>query len=170
MLTESELIEHYHVLLLGALKRCHIKCHHPEFDDYLQIARLILLETYREFSTTNQDMSGFHNFVYQKIYWQLTDTLRKEARRTTTQDVIDPYVMDYTDLPTTIIDEEAIAVSELISALSPDLTKHERRYLIETYINDLTVKQLAEKYQVNRTAVYKWRRGVAKKYLNYLAK
>ncbi|MGY3765885.1 sigma-70 family RNA polymerase sigma factor [Vagococcus vulneris] len=167
-MTEEELINNYHVLILGALKRCHIRPHHPEFEDHLQTSRIVLIESYREFIAENKSLSAFHNYVYQRIYWEIIDTIRKEARRQAVLETND-------DLPETTrivadFDEETIAVSELIDTLAPHLTEHEKIYLRESYVNDLSIKELAKKYQVSRTAVYKWRYGVAKKYLKYFAK
>lgn len=79
---ENDLLDTYHVLLLGALKKCHIHPQHPNFEDYLQIARWTLIETHRRFIREDKEMDSFHNYVYQRIYWVITDELRKEKKTT----------------------------------------------------------------------------------------
>lgn len=46
---EETLFTTYHSLILGALKKYYITPSHPEFDDYLQHARIELLLTHRDY-------------------------------------------------------------------------------------------------------------------------
>lgn len=76
---EDQLVEEYHVLVLGALKKCHVTSFHPMFEDYLQIARWVLVDAHRTFIKDGKSMDSFHNYVFQRIYWKITDEIEKNS-------------------------------------------------------------------------------------------
>ncbi|MGO3732006.1 MAG: sigma-70 family RNA polymerase sigma factor [Vagococcus sp.] len=164
---ENDLLDTYHVLLLGALKKCHIHPQHPNFEDYLQIARWTLIETHRRFIREDKEMDSFHNYVYQRIYWVITDELRKEKKR---QDrhLQDQSDNDFDTLSACTTFDEDIEVKVLLDTLAPQLSPQEATFLEEAYLNDLSVSAIAKKYNVSRRTVYNWRDKVALKMLIYL--
>ena len=60
---ENDLIKTYHVLILGALKKCHVGPFHPNFEDHLQTARWLVIETYRYFIKEEKSLDSFNNYV-----------------------------------------------------------------------------------------------------------
>ncbi|MEG0254897.1 sigma-70 family RNA polymerase sigma factor [Vagococcus sp.] len=162
---ENQLVEEHHVLILGALKKCHVSTYHPQFEDYLQIARWTLIETHRRFIKEEKDMTSFHNYVFQRIYWKITDEIRKEMNRSeklqtdSTEELL-------LELPDTSCDD-LLEVTDILDKLSTQLTPQEKLFLEEAYLNELSVTDIARKYHVSRQTVYNWRDKVALKTIKY---
>lgn len=169
---ENELIKTYHVLILGALKKCHIGPHHPMFEDYLQIARWLLIDTHRYFIKEDKSFESFHNYVYQRIFWKITDEIRKDIHYTdrlcleNDREDEEPLYMTIPDTS----QEELIEVRDILSRLAAVLTDNEKNYLEDAYIHDLTITQIAKKHQISRKTVYQWRNRVSLKSLIFFNK
>lgn len=162
---ENQLIKEHHVLILGALKKCHVSTYHPQFEDYLQIARWTLIETHRRFVKEGKEMNSFHNYVFQRIYWKITDEIRKEMNRS------DKLQTDQSEellnnLPDTT-QEDLLEISDIMTKLNAQLTEQEKIFLEESYLNELSVTDISRKYNVSRQTVYNWRNKVALKTLTY---
>ncbi|MFW7420196.1 sigma-70 family RNA polymerase sigma factor [Vagococcus fluvialis] len=166
---EDKLITKHHVLILGALKKCHITNFHPMFEDYLQIARWVLIDTHRQFIREGKSLESFHNYVYQRIYWKITDEIRKDKNlydESTTEDEIDISELEHMLADTTL--EDTVEIKVLLSQLQKVLTPQEKIYLEESFLNDLTISEIASKHKVSKRSVYNWRDKVAIKYLLFL--
>ena len=166
---EDQLITKHHVLILGALKKCHIANFHPMFEDYLQIARWVLIDTHRQFIREGKSLESFHNYVYQRIYWKITDEIRKDKNlydESTTEDEIDISELEHMLADTTL--EDTVEIKVLLSQLQKVLTPQEKIYLEESFLNDLTISEIASKHKVSKRSVYNWRDKVAIKYLLFL--
>ena len=166
---EDKLITKHHVLILGALKKCHITSFHPMFEDYLQIARWVLIDTHRQFIREGKPLESFHNYVYQRIYWKITDEIRKDKNlydESTTEDEIDISELEHMLADTTL--EDTVEIKVLLSQLQKVLTPQEKIYLEESFLNDLTISEIASKHKVSKRSVYNWRDKVAIKYLLFL--
>ena len=166
---EDKLITKHHVLILGALKKCHITSFHPMFEDYLQIARWVLIDTHRQFIREGKSLESFHNYVYQRIYWKITDEIRKDKNlydESTTEDEIDISELEHMLADTTL--EDTVEIKVLLSQLQKVLTPQEKIYLEESFLNDLTISEIASKHKVSKRSVYNWRDKVAIKYLLFL--
>ncbi len=162
---ENQLLEDHHVLILGALKKCHISTYHPQYEDYLQIARWTLIETHRRFIKEEKDLTSFNNYVFQRIYWKITDEIRKELslKEKIETESTEERLLELADTPK----EDLLEVTETISQLNELLTKQEKIFLEEAYFNELSITDIARKYQVSRQTVYTWRDKVALKTINY---
>ena len=166
---EDKLITKHHVLILGALKKCHITSFHPMFEDYLQIARWVLIDTHRQFIREGKPLESFHNYVYQRIYWKITDEIRKDKNlydESTTEDEIDISELEHMLADTSL--EDTVEIKVLLSQLQKVLTPQEKIYLEESFFNDLTISEIASKHKVSKRSVYNWRDKVAIKYLLFL--
>ena len=166
---EDKLITKHPVLILGALKKCHITSFHPMFEDYLQIARWVLIDTHRQFIREGKPLESFHNYVYQRIYWKITDEIRKDKNlydESTTEDEIDISELEHMLADTTL--EDTVEIKVLLSQLQKVLTPQEKIYLEESFLNDLTISEIASKHKVSKRSVYNWRDKVAIKYLLFL--
>lgn len=162
---ENQLLEDHHVLILGALKKCHVTPFHPLFEDYLQIARWTLIETHRRFIKEGKELSSFNNYVYQRIYWKITDEIRKELNlkeklQTDSTDEL------FAEIPDTK-QEDLLEVADILKQLTEQLTEQEKIFLEEAYFNELSITDIARKYKVARQTVYNWRDKVALKTINY---
>lgn len=162
---ENKLIEDHHVLILGALKKCHVTKYHPMFEDCLQIARMVLIDTHRRFIKEDKDMATFNGYVFQRIYWKVTDEVRKEMNQASKYDV-DTTEESLSELPCSP-QEDLLEVKDILEKLSECLTDKEALFLEEAYINELSPGEIAKKYQVSRQTVYNWRDRVALKTMKY---
>ncbi|MGX7025131.1 sigma-70 family RNA polymerase sigma factor [Vagococcus hydrophili] len=163
---ENDLIKEHHVLILGALKKCHVTTYHPLFEDYLQIARWTLIETHRRFIEEDTEMSTFNQYVYQRIYWKITDEIRKERLNTERQEnsSSDDTLLQLPDKEA----DDLLEVKELLEKISPLLTDIERCFLEDAYIHDLSILEIAKKNKTSRNTVYKCRNRVALKVIKFL--
>lgn len=162
---ENELIKEHHILILGALKRCHVTKYHPMFEDYLQIARWTLIDTHRCFKKEGKPIETFNGYVFQRIYWKITDEIRKEitySDRLSKEDQ-DTFFYEIPDAP----QEDLLEVKDILSKLSQVLTEQEKIFLEEAYVNELSVTEISRKYNVSRQTVYNWRDKVALKTIHY---
>ncbi|MGX4686662.1 sigma-70 family RNA polymerase sigma factor [Vagococcus sp. JNUCC 83] len=158
---EDTLFTTYHSLILGALNKCHMTPSHPEFDDYLQHARIELLLTYRDYDKQSEDKPPFRPFAYQKIYWATLDKLRKEQRRID-KDIIEDTHLDYLSEDTDF--SSCLSTTDLYYRLLETLSISEEKFLNDRFFNQYTISQIADKHNVSRKTVYRWRDGVRKKY------
>ena len=163
---ENQLLEEHHVLILGALKRCHISQTHPSCEDHLQNARWTLIETHRRFVKEDKSMETFNGYVFQRIFWKTTDTIRKDINYT---DHLQTGEEDdlIADIPDTR-QEDLLEIKDILEKLKDVLTDNEKIYLEEVYINDASITEISRKYKVSRQTVYKWRDKVALKTIRYL--
>lgn len=163
---EDQLIEDYHILILGALKKCHVTKHHHLFEDYLQISRWVLIDCHRSFIKDNQNMDGFHNYVFQRIYWKITDEIRKELiyngrlYQGEAEDV-------FKELPDTQ-QEDVLEIHELLEKCQSSLTTQELLFLKDAFLNELSITEISKKHHVSRQTVYNWRSKVALKIIIFL--
>lgn len=158
---EEKLMETYHSLILGALKKCHITQSHPEFDDYLQQARIELLLTHRLYEKEPTNRPPFRPFVFQKICWTTLDRLRKEQRRYD-KDVPDDTLLD--NLTVDSSETSQLVATDTYKKLVSVLTESETNYLHDRFFDHLTMSQIAQKHHVSRQTVYRWRDAVREKY------
>lgn len=161
---EETLFTTYHSLILGALKKYHITPSHPEFDDYLQHARIELLLTHRDYQKRPDNRPPFRPFVYQKICWATVDKIRKEQRRYD-KDIIEDSQLDLLTEDKDI--SSSLATTDLYHQFSQTLTPCEKKYLADRFFDQLTMSQIADKHKVSRKTVYRWRDGVRKKYKKF---
>lgn len=165
---EDTLITTYHTLILGALKKCHVSAYHPFFEDYLQISRMVLLETHRDFTAQDKDMDTFCGFVFQKICWTITDELRKEYKQSeraipdTEGDTLISQLPVATDFSEEM--DVALEIEELLPLLTPQETAC--LYYAFSYGDNLTT--IATRCHVSKQAVARWRQQIQKKYQQML--
>ncbi len=154
-------------LVHGALKKYGIYPHSQQYEDYLQLARLTLLEAYQIFQAGNHPNSRLNVFIYQRICWKLTDALRKEQRRQSRMARSTDEQLQQLAEKQTISEAASIEYQLFIETVLPHLTAAERHYLIDVFLYDLSVVEIARKRQVSRSTVYKWRNRLALKYLKF---
>ena len=158
---ENKLIETYHSLILGALKKCHITSTHPDFEDYLQQARIELLLTHRLYEKEPTNRPPFRPFVFQKICWTTLDKLRKEQRRYDRESYDDTLFETLFD---ETIETHYLIATDTYHKLILELTDAEKKFLDDRFFYQLTISEIAKKHHVSRQTVYRWRDGVRKKY------
>ncbi|MCC5895665.1 MAG: sigma-70 family RNA polymerase sigma factor [Alkalibacterium sp.] len=163
---ESDFFAVHECIVHGVLNKCRVNPTHNDYDDYLQIGRLALVKAYESFPDSlvcEEHMYQFTGFAYQKIYWAIIDELRKERRN---KEVMCQVPDDLeTDSVFTLPSFENTLVEEtLLTSFIALLSKNEQIFITESVINQLTITEIAKKYQVSRKTVYAWRTKAGMKY------
>lgn len=145
-------------VIYGVLKRLHVYRSYPEYEDLIQEGRLAFVQCYQKApATTREDEHRLLAYIYQGVYWQLLKCLDSQRRRAGHQ-------TDDENKPQPVTDPQAqIESDQLYTQLLPLLSKNEQCYLTATYVDGLTVSEIARQMGVSRKSVYWWKAGVAQK-------
>ncbi|KRL02610.1 sigma-70 family RNA polymerase sigma factor [Liquorilactobacillus capillatus] len=158
-------------LIYGVCKRLHLSPQNPQYQDYLQEARIIFTDAYMAYKKLNpkmDDEKALMLFAYQRIYWRLLDMLRRERRNQVNCQNIEGVHNDESDTevsldlvdPTTYNLEDETLHFELYQRLLALCTPNEAKYLRESFLYVRPITQIAKMYGVSRQTIYKWRAGV----------
>lgn len=124
-------------LIHGVLKRLHIYRDSVNYQDYVQEAMIIYARSYVDYLANKQDLDCFNKYIFQKLVWRMTDLLRKEQKF---GDVHSLEVFDFERVEQT----ERIDLFEEIDLSC--LSELEKRLFYDTFIAEIPLKILAEKY------------------------
>lgn len=156
-------------IVYGALKTCGIPYNHPDYEDYVQIGRLKLVEAYEAFPNDLLQEEGFYRFTgyaFQKVKWGILDEIRILVRRvereTAMPENFEPMIVD----DRFKLDEDVL-MWDLYTKMLAGLTEVEQTYLNDAVIHQLSVTAIAKKRGVSRKTVYAWRKRVAEKLVQY---
>ncbi|MGE7876854.1 sigma-70 family RNA polymerase sigma factor [Peribacillus muralis] len=122
-------------------------------DEYFQVGLIALWEAYLNF---NADHGQFHSYAYTFIKGRIMNELKKHHKYETNTKPYDTSILEITD--SFSIHEEAFH-SENILAYTEGLTLNQRRWLLHTYMENKTITEIAELYQVSPSAVKSWRKS-----------
>lgn len=156
-------------IVYGAIKKCRISYNHANFDDFVQIGRIKLVDAYREFPKNlfNEDyFYQFTGYAFRKVYWALMDQIRKEQRIFEREEALPESYEEWGMINPEVFDEDFV-VWELFYSMLNCLSEKEQHYLKDSVIEQLTVTEIAKKRKVSRKTVYAWRKQVAKKLEHY---
>jgi len=156
-------------IVYGALKKCQIPYNHPDYEDYVQMGRLKLVEAYEIFPKDLTEEEAFYQFTgyaFQKVKWGVLDEIRVMVRRAEREvsmpEDFEPMVVDDRSL----VDAE-IVMQDVYQSMLKCLTEVEQTYLNDAVILQLSVTDIAKKRGVSRKTVYAWRQRVAEKLAEY---
>lgn len=156
-------------IVYGAVRKCGIRYDHINYDDFVQIGRLKLVDAYKEFPKDLFNEEYFYQFTgyaYRKVYWAIMDQIRKEQRIFEREDALPETFSEWGTMDTEAFDED-FAVWELFHSMLKCLSEKEQTYLKDSVLNQLTITEIAKKHKVSRKTVYTWRKQVAKKLEHY---
>ncbi|WP_404322931.1 sigma-70 family RNA polymerase sigma factor [Cytobacillus firmus] len=128
-------------------------------EEYFQIGLIRLWEAWNLFDHTK---GKFLTFAYSIVKQKLIDELRKTRTQknstvTRSEEFWSSEETAYTPQP---LEEE-----QLLSYCS-SLTKNQTIWVLSTFLDDLTVKQIAEQHGVTVSAVKAWKKGALTKLRN----
>lgn len=156
-------------IVYGALKICQIPYNHPDYEDYVQIGRLKLVEAYESFPKDLMEEESFYQFTgyaFQKVKWGILDEIRIMVRRaereTPMPDDWEPMVVDER-----FTMDSDVVMSDVYQSMLACLTEVEQDYLNDAVSHQLSVTDIAKKRGVSRKTVYAWRARVAEKLAQY---
>jgi len=163
-------------LVYGALKACHVAYSQANYEDYLQIGRLKLVEAYETYPSDLSDEERYYQFTgyaYQRVRWGILDELRKAVKARERECMLpDGEVLEQPGLGVSLSSgenscEEAVIYWELFQSMLQCLSEQEQKYLEDAVIRRLSVKVIAEKYGVSRKTVYQWKHRIGQKLAHF---
>lgn len=152
-------------IIYGVLRACHITLTNPDYEDFLQIGRIKLVEAYEYFPKNLSSEMHFYQFTgyaYQRIRWAILDEVRKDSKRYSNEYELSEEYLSF--IPNEAdINEDNILLSDLFQSMLYCLSKREQDYLIDAVIYRLNMSEIARKYGVSRKTVYKLKYRVSEK-------
>ena len=159
--TYEQLIAQFENIIYATFHELDIRSYHKNYDESLQLARIILMDTYQFFQGDPFSDEGRYLFAAcfrKKLRWRLLNQFRNEHRHT--QHVL------YTDTyPETIEDTNIltnILTDELLTTLTDLLTEEEKNVLY-LLLDQCPITQIAKKLHVTRKTIYRIRKRIATK-------
>ncbi|WP_423188953.1 sigma-70 family RNA polymerase sigma factor [Alkalibacterium sp. f15] len=156
-------------LVYGVLKACHVSYNHPDYEDYLQVGRLKLVEAYENYPNDLNEEEAYYRFTgfaYQRVRWGILDELRKAAKQRERESalpddsILENQLMGYTS------DDDVLFLG-LFQSMLVCLTEQEQAYLIDAVMLELSVQDIARKYGVSRNTVYQWKHKIGEKLIHF---
>jgi RNA polymerase sigma factor (sigma-70 family) len=122
-------------------------------DDFFQIGLIALWESYEKF---NEENGKFSNFAYTVIKGRIINELKRHHKYETHTRPFDSAILEVKDRFT--MHEEAF-VLENILIYTETLTLNQQRWLLQTFIGNKTISEIADMFQVTTAAVKSWRKS-----------
>jgi RNA polymerase sigma factor (sigma-70 family) len=156
----------HQVVVYGVLKRLHVYPWQTNYADLKQEGFLVFAQKYNQYPGIDADKPRLA-YLYQAVYWHLLDILRKQTRIQQHQ-CIPP--VDKTGLPNwETLEDSYDAIGEwmgqtLYVKLWQKCNHRERRFLVGSYEQGLTITEMARQWHVSRKTIYQWKKRVQNKY------
>ncbi|KRM68176.1 hypothetical protein FD06_GL001390 [Apilactobacillus ozensis DSM 23829 = JCM 17196] len=141
----------HQVLIYGVLKKLNIRPFNQLYDDLYQEGVLAFIKKYNQCPADKTDKQRL-GFIYQGVYWQLLDYLRKDSLVGTRQE------NDDTELAYLSASDDSNALIEkklLLQKLQTICTKKELSYLYNKHELGMSVTELAEQENISRQSMHK---------------
>ncbi|MGE7903892.1 sigma-70 family RNA polymerase sigma factor [Peribacillus sp. NPDC094092] len=126
-------------------------------EEYFQIGLIALWESYGKF---NEECGQFSNYAFTVIKGKILNELKHHHKYEAHTEPFDSFILEIKD-PFSIHDE-AFAIDNILT-YTDGLTLNQQRWLLQTYLGNKTVTEIAEVYQVTAAAVKSWRRSALNK-------
>ncbi|NLR10655.1 MULTISPECIES: sigma-70 family RNA polymerase sigma factor [Lactobacillaceae] len=162
----------HETIIYAALKRLRLRADQDEYDDYLQEGRAYFPQIYANFPDDPEEKPHqFLAYAQRALTWELGNQLRNRRRQAVPMEPGDhePVIAE---LPS---DEDvltAIGLNDyrtyLLQLIGGAGSTGEWRFLVGTVVDQLTPAEIATKYNVNRTTVFRWRRSLTRRLLRTL--
>lgn len=124
-------------------------------DEFKQIGLISIWETRESY---NQEKGEFSNYLYRHMRGRFLDELKRRSRMSDRSTYPNEEFWEFIVSPDLYKDEE-----DYFKGLCFGLTVCETKWVIDTFIHQLTVKEIAEKEQVSLSAVKWWKKGAKEK-------
>ncbi|MFC6169385.1 sigma-70 family RNA polymerase sigma factor [Loigolactobacillus jiayinensis] len=148
-------------LIYSAMNRAGITQTHPEFEDYFHEALLMYVEFEQQFATNPPKTTTTKNYIYSKLYWRLTDMLRRDWRyEVTYQQAGD---LDENDRQLPYEEEIQTQLFDLLDGLKQQLGPNERRFLDLYYLADHSLTETCTTINISERTAYRIKRKIQTK-------
>lgn len=163
--TAKELLVVHEDLLRGCLKSLQLQPRHPHYEDYLQVAKLALLNAYCRFPQpldSETTINQFAGYAYTGARWAVLDALRKAARHDTRKAALTDEVIAYALKKDSTHTTQKVDFFLWFKEFWRTLTDHEQQFLIEKACKDQNMTQIARTFGKSRQHVYRLRQKYKK--------
>lgn len=149
----EELAVQYETMIYKIMHTLHIYKNQEEF---FQLGLIALWEADRRFDEAKGTFTSYaYTYIRGKFLTEMTKTNKREERSVYPKEefwelIEDPQI------------EKPFEVSFLLTYCK-SLTENQTKWVLYTCIDDLTIKEIAEKEQVSVSAVKSWRKGAKEK-------
>jgi DNA-directed RNA polymerase specialized sigma24 family protein len=157
-------------LLRGVLKNIGITPQQDFYQDLLQEGAIILLMARQAKAQQGKAGSYNNNYYFQLLRWRLLDILRHQQRiKVDSFSLEKAQESDEDSNPFEVSDPHAdcftddLLAGELAKQLWQKCTANEQLYL-SYRLQDLPMREIAERCSVTRQTLYNWRKGLTKKW------
>lgn len=148
----EQLVEEFTPMIHHMMKKLAI---YKDKQEFFQIGLISIWETRRNF---NKEKGKYSNYLYRHMQGRFLDELKRRTREAERNDYPREAFWTMIESPVLYREEE-----EYIKGLCDELTEGETKWVIATFVHQLTVKEIAKKEQVSLSAVKWWRKGAKEK-------
>ncbi len=150
--TYDQLVEEFTPMIHHMMKKLAIYKDKPEF---YQIGLISIWETTNTF---NEEKGKYSNYLYRHMQGRFLDELKRRTREAERSTYPSEEFWEVMESPV-LYREEA----DYIKGLCYELNEGETKWVIATFVEQLTVQEIAKKEQVSPSAVKWWRKGAKEK-------
>ncbi|GLB47279.1 DNA-directed RNA polymerase sigma-70 factor [Philodulcilactobacillus myokoensis] len=151
----------HQLIVYGVLKRLNITKNHSQYDDLVQEGWLAFIKAYYQYPKPKRTKAHL-NYIYQGVKWQLINYLNRVTNQSKHIDISDDEHDPLNFMPDPTTEDDYYPEMDFLYYLYQHCDQNERKYIRGVY-DDLSVLEMAYKYQVARKTVYSWRRRVMSK-------
>lgn len=144
----------HEVIIYGVLKRLNITKSHKDYDDLLQEGRLAFIKAYQR--APKDDGQVCLPYIYQGVYWDLLDYLKRQTRINQHQETDDDN--EILELPQANLPDCEIDL--VYQQILKNCDNYQRKYLIGKYQLGLNPTEMARYFGVSRKTIYQWKQGI----------
>lgn len=164
----EDLLTIHEEIIHGCLKSLRLYGHHPDYDDYVQIGRVALLQAYERFPQdlmTEQEIYQFTGYAYTRVRWKIIDEIRKVTRHSEKKAALTDEVIAYVTKKSSNVPHVSIEFTDLFKKLWEKLDNREREIVKALCQQELNYSEIAEVHNISRRTVYNIRKKIQEKWL-----
>ena len=150
--TYDQLVEEFTPIIHHMMKRMTI---YKDKQEFFQIGLISIWET---MSTFDEEKGKYSNHLYRHMQGRFLDELKRRTREAERSAYPSEEFWEVMESPILYREEE-----DYIKGLCYELNEGETKWVMFTFIEQLTVKEIAKKEQVSPSAVKWWRKGAKEK-------
>lgn len=165
---KDQLLHQYQDFIYFCLHRCMIDGSWSDYDDYAQVARLALLDAYKDskFDPLSRDIEirrQFMSYARRRIQWKIRDYQRQDYRNKEREIYSDEWLEAQTveDMAS-----QATIDQDLLKRLEENLNPQEIQLVVLLLNEELTHTQRIQRLGVSRDTYYRWRTNLRNKLMN----
>lgn len=150
--TYDQLVEEFTPMINHMMKKLTI---YKDKQEFFQIGLISIWETTKTF---DQEKGKYSNYLYRHMQGRFLDELKRKTREAERNAYPSEEFWEVMESPS-LYREEA----DYIKGLCYELNEGETKWVIGTFVEQLTVQEIAKKEQVSPSAVKWWRKGAKEK-------